>query len=176
MILKVNTSLSLELVAPRHAQELYELASANRMHLREWLPWLDHMQSVVFIENFIKGTVQRNSDGSEYAFVIMQNDQMVGRAGIYKLDKQNKIAEIGYWIAEDQQGTGIVTAACRTLISFCFDILQLNRIEVKCGTGNHRSQAIPRHLGFRQEGILRQAELVHGTFIDLELYSLLKNE
>ena len=52
----------------------------------------------------------------------------------------------------------------------------LNRIEIKCAVGNNKSRAIPQKLQFKQEGILRQAELLNGKFIDLYLYAMLKEE
>jgi ribosomal-protein-serine acetyltransferase len=39
-----------------------------------------------------------------------------------------------------------------------------------------KSQAIPRKLGFQQEGVLRQSEKVNGKFLDLVLYSMLHHE
>ena len=134
------------------------------------------MQTVEFIQNFIKGSIQRNLDGIEYAFVIIEDNKVVGRIGIYKIDNQNKIGELGYWIGQNMQGKGIVTKSCKGLIDFCFKGMNLNRVEIKCGTENIKSQTIPQRLNFVKEGVLRQAELVHGKFIDLYMYSLCKND
>ncbi len=176
MKLKVNDTISIQLVNETHAQPIFELVNNNRPHLREWLPFVDRMQTVEFAENFVKGTIQRNKEGHEFAFVIIENDQLIGRIGIYKIDNQNKIGEIGYWLAEKMQGRGIITQSCKTLIEFCLSELNLNRMEIKCSTENLKSQSIPQKLGFTKEGIIRQGELVHGKFIDLQLYSLLKTD
>lgn len=176
MVLTVNEQITLELLDTTHTQPIFELVSENRNYLREWLPWVDNMQSAEFIHNFIKGSIQRNKDESEFAFVVKYNKNIVGRIGIYKIDKQNKIGEIGYWIDQKLQGLGIVVKSCKTLINFCFDILHLNRIELRCGTGNKKSQSVPEKLNFHFEGVLRQAELVRGKFIDLNIYSLIKSD
>lgn len=60
------------------------------------------------------------------------------------------------------------------MIALCFNDLDLNRIEIKCATANLRSKTVPEKLGFLKEGVIRQGEFVHGEFIDLSLYSLLK--
>ena len=99
---------------------------------------------------------------------------MVGRVGVYKIDNQNSIGEIGYWIIENSQGNGIVTKCCIGLIDFCFNDLKLNRIEIKCGTENLKSKTIPEKLNFTKEGVIRQGELLYDKFIDLNLYSFLK--
>ena len=176
MQLLVENTIKLELLKAEHCLPLYALISDNREHLREWLSWVDQMKNEEFIQNFIKASIRRYEEGTEYAFVILENDRIVGRLGIYKMDTHNKIGELGYWIGKETQGKGIVTKCCKALIDFCFNSLHLNRIEIKCGRGNRRSQSIPEKLNFKKEGLLREAELVHGKFIDLNIYSLLKKE
>lgn len=176
LTLKIDDNISLELVEEKHTKPIYDLVSENKNHLRQWLPWVDNMQTVEFAENFVKGTMQRNKDGNEFAFVIIENDKVIGRIGVYKIDGQNKIGEIGYWLAENLQGKGIITKSCKGLIDFCFSDLQLNRIEIKCGTENFKSKTIPEKLNFTREGVIREGELLYDKFIDLNLYSLLKTD
>lgn len=176
MTINIDQNLKLELIHENHAQPIFDLVDANRTHLRKWLPFVDRMQSVEFAANFVKGTMQRNKDGNEYAFVIVHNEKVIGRIGVYKIDTQNKIGEIGYWLAENLQGKGIITKSCKVIIDFSFLDLHLNRIEIKCGTENFKSKTIPEKLNFTQEGIIRQGELLYDKFIDLNLYSLLKND
>lgn len=174
MTIKIDDKIRIELIEEKHTQSIFDMVNENRNHLRPWLPFVDRMQTVDFTQNFVRGTMQRNKEGIEYAYVIFKNDKMVGRIGIYKIDAQNSIGEIGYWIIEDFQGQGIVTKSCKGLIDFCFNNLKLNRIEIKCGTENLRSKTIPEKLNFTKEGVMRQAELLYDKFIDLNLYSLLK--
>ncbi|MNY76832.1 putative ribosomal N-acetyltransferase YdaF [compost metagenome] len=69
-----------------------------------------------------------------------------------------------------------MTRCCTALINYGFSELGLQRIEIKAATTNTKSQAIPRRLGFKEEGILRQAELVGGKFLDLVLFAMLRDE
>jgi ribosomal-protein-serine acetyltransferase len=176
MTITIDNTLKLELITENHAQPIFDMVDANRAHLRPWLPFVDRMQTVEFAQNFVKGCLQRNKDGNEYAFVIVENSTVIGRIGVYKIDGQNKIGEIGYWIVEGFQGKGIVVKSCKAIIDFCFSNLQLNRIEIKCGTENLKSKTIPEKLNFTKEGVIRQGELLYDTFIDLNLYSLLKSD
>lgn len=176
MTIKIDDKIRIELIEEKHIQPIFDMVDENRNHLRPWLSFVDRMQTVEFAKKFVNGTMQRNNDGVEYAFVIYNNDQMVGRVGVYKIDNQNKIGEIGYWLIEKSQGNGIVTKCCYELINFCFDNLELNRIEIKCSVENLKSQAIPRKLNFKKEGVIRQGELINDEFIDLNLYSLLRIE
>jgi ribosomal-protein-serine acetyltransferase len=176
MTITIDENIKLELINENHAQQIFDVVDANRAHLRKWLPFVDRMQTVAFAENFVQGTMQLNKDGIEFAFVIIAHNKVVGRIGVYKINHQNKIGEIGYWLAENAQGKGIITRACKAMINFCFSELALNRIEIKCGTENEKSKTIPEKLNFTKEGVIRQGELLYDKFIDLNLYSLLKQE
>jgi ribosomal-protein-serine acetyltransferase len=170
----IDTSLSLELIDDHHAEDVFQLIDTNRQHLEPWFPWVPNMQTAAHLRNFISGSKLRYLDKTEEAYVIMLEGKAVGRIGLYYFDLNNKIASIGYWLDEQQQGKGIATKACRALISHGFSTLGLNRIELKCGTNNDKSIAIAEKLIFTQEGILKQAEAHHETFIDLYLFSMLK--
>lgn len=176
MILKIDDSISLESINEDHAQSMFNLVDANRPHLREWLPWVDHMQSVENFTDHIADCKKREAQQTDYAFVIMLNNEMAGRIGIHYINNQNKIAAIGYWLGDGFQGKGIITRACSLLVDHCFNVLDMHRVEIKCATGNHKSRAIAEKLNFTKEGMLRQAELVNETFLDLYLYSMLKDE
>jgi ribosomal-protein-serine acetyltransferase len=174
MHITADESVSIALVDDSHAPALFELVNANRPHLREWLPWVDHMQTVEQFLNFIAQSKKKEAAGTDFAFMILYNGVAAGRIGIYNIDNQNKIGAIGYWLGAAFAGKGITTKACRALIDYCFTVLDINRIEIKCGTGNHKSQAVAERLGFNKEGIIRRGELLYNNFIDLYLYAMLK--
>jgi ribosomal-protein-serine acetyltransferase len=174
MTITVDETISLELMEGNHAQPLLELVNDNRPHLREWLPWVDHMLTVEQFLNFIAQSKKKEAAGTDFAFMIMYNGIAAGRIGIYNIDQQNKIGAIGYWLGEAFSGKGIINKACIALINYSFVSLDINRIELKCGTGNHKSQAVAERLGFNKEGIIHRGELLYNHFIDLYLYAMLK--
>lgn len=96
--------------------------------------------------------------------------------GLHNLDQVNKKAEIGYWIDGEYEGKGIITAACRALITYAFQDLELNRVAICAAAGNHKSRAIPERLGFQEERTAREGIFIKGKFHDLVYYSLLKRE
>lgn len=176
MVIKIDDSLSLELLNEDHAEAMFNLIDTNRAHLKEWLPWVDHMQSIENFLNHIADCKKKEAEGTDYAFAIRMNDEIVGRIGIHYIDLRNKIASLGYWLGDGYQGKGVITKATKALTDHCFNELSMNRLEIKCATGNLKSRAIAETLNFKQEGILRQSELVNGRFLDLYLYSKLKEE
>ncbi len=177
MIIKVDDTIIAELIDDKHAAPVFSLINNNRQYLREWLPWVDNMRSIDNFKNYILKCKKESEQGSDFGYVIIYNGTVGGRIGIHNIDQQNKIASIGYWLTEDFAGKGIITKCCKTIIDYAFDILNVNRMEIKCGTQNLKSKAIPVRLNFKQEGIIRQGEFVNNTFIDdLFIFSMLKSE
>jgi len=68
-----------------------------------------------------------------------------------------------------------MTRACRAIATEAFRQYGLHRIEIRCATGNGRSAAIPRRLGFAEEGILREAEWLYDHWVDLRVFSMLEH-
>ncbi len=101
---------------------------------------------------------------------------MAGGVRYHEIDWSNRMTELGYWISEGFEGKGLVTKTCRVLIDYAFNELGLNRIVISCAAENQKSCAIPEKLGFKQEGILRQSELLQDRFVDMLIYGLLVKE
>ena len=154
------------------AEDLFALVDSNRDYLRRWLPWIDTICSAKDYRPWIEGRV----GGNEYRLLIVYKGAVVGATGVRDLDSPNKAGEIGYWLAENMQGRGIVTRACLVLLGRAFGSWGLNRVQIRVATGNRKSLAIPERLGLQFEGVLRQAELVNGEYYDLALYSMLASE
>lgn len=176
MVLNIDKSLSLELLEDRHAEPIFELINTNRVHLREWLPWVIKIQTIEHFQEYIIGHQVRYIENSDVSFVIIYEGEVVGRIGVYNIDVVNKIGSIGYWLGGKNVGKGIITRSCEEILRYCFLILCLNRVEIKCGTKNLKSQAIPVKLNFTNEGIIRQGEFIHNIYIDLYCFSMLRQE
>lgn len=174
--LRVDDVVVLHLLDYQHAETLFQLVKANRLHLREWLPWVDNMRTVEDFRKYINNSKQRYAAHSEIGYVILANNDMVGRIGLYNIDVFNKSASIGYWLSKEWEGKGIITRSCKAVIDEGFKRLKLNRIEIRAALQNYKSQAIPQRLGFKQEGIIRQGEFVNNQFVDLYVYSMLSEE
>lgn len=174
--LKIDSQLRLEPLHRDHAEALYQLATENKQYLSEWLSWPPLMESIDFIERFIEKTTKRMEQGLELAFVILKDQDMVGRIGFSQIDQTNKTGEIGYWLAENRQGHGIIRKSAKLLLDYGFEELKLERIEIRCAVQNTKSQSIPESLGFRLEKILEQAELLHGSLVDHKVYVIEKQE
>ncbi len=176
MTINIEENVRLELTSERHAKLLYDAMDNNREYLSVFLPWIDNMQSVNDFENYIRNCELLCKQEKEVSFVIFLNERPVGRIGLHHLNLQNKIGAIGYWLTKEAEGQGIISKSCKKLIEYGFNELGLNRIEIKCASENNKSQSIPQRFNFVKEGIMRQAEFVNDAFLDIILYSILKDE
>lgn len=174
--LRVDPDTELRVQVEKDAEALFQLVQANRAYLRRWLPWIDYTQSVDDERAYIRSTQLQYQENQAIIFSIWFRGQIVGSIGYAPFDWVNRRAELGYWLAKDYQGQGLMTRSCQTLIRYAFEELKMNKVEIRCATGNTASGAIPQRLGFTQEGIIRQAEWLYDHYVDLHLFGLLESE
>lgn len=168
--------LLLERLEPRHAPELFALTVANRDYLREWLPWLDRVTSVEDTVAFIEVARRQQRDRTGLQTAIRVHGSLVGVVGLHKIDWGSHTAGIGYWLAADAQGRGIMTRACALHLDHAFDNLALRRVEIRCAAANARSRAVPERLGFRARSVVRDAEWLYDHYVDHVVYALRAEE
>ena len=174
--IRINAALSLHLARPELASAIFEAVDSQREYLRKWLPWVDTTQQLEDTESFIKESMQHNTNGTRLTTFITYGEKMAGSIGVVNFNKDNKSCEIGYWLHQDLQGQGIMTSVCKAFTDYLFKTKSLNRIEIKVVTDNAKSQAIPLRLGFAKEGVLRQGLLLYGSYLDVVLFSVLRQE
>ncbi len=119
---------------------------------------------------------RENAERVSLGMTIRHKGLLCGAIGLHRIDRIHHNTSLGYWIDEAHEGKGIVTAACRAILTEGFSTFGLHRIEIRCATWNHRSSAVPRRLGFIEEGILRDAEWLHVRWVDLRIFSMLARD
>lgn len=157
-------------------EELFTLVDRNRTYLRQWLDFLDATQTPRDTRNFIEAMIELHARTRACTCALRVHGDIVGVIAHYYIDWQNRYAHLGYWLAEDRQGRGLMTRACAAFVEHSFTELDLNRVELTCASGNIRSQAVAVRLGFIHEGMRRESEWLYDRFLDHELYGLLRAE
>jgi len=172
----VDDQSELELLNQDHAEELFELIEVNREFLKEWLPWLDNNRYLQNTIDFIKITQMQYERNETVQFALVHQGEIVGIVGFHRIDWLNRATAIGYWIGEQYQGKGLVTKSCSKVLDYSFGKMGLNRIEIRCASENLRSRAIPERLGFKEEGLIRQAEWLYDHYLDHVIYGMLESQ
>jgi len=141
-ILTELASLSLKLLKEEDADELFLESDQNRKHLRNWMPWLDDTESATDTLDFIRMASKAADDGTQFHYAILLDGKLVGVVGFNRIEKNNRCATMGYWLAESHTGKGLMTTAVKALISDGVRKMGLNRIKARVATGNHASPAV----------------------------------
>lgn len=174
--LKIDDDSELTLLDNRHSADFMGLIDRNRPYLREWLAWLDRTRTVSDLEKFIDSTLQEFSDNKAIAMWIWHRQTIVGIIHLREIDSANRKAMMGYWVGQEYRGKGFAKKATRAICTYGFRERNLNRIEIRCATGNSASQRIPVALGFQHEGVLRDNEWLYDHFVDHIVYSMLAKD
>lgn len=173
---KIEEGLELRPLQVFHTEPLYHLIQASRRHLRDFLIFVDMTTKEEHTRQFVEETVVSNAKLESFVAVIYVDNEVAGLVGFNAIDYQNKRAEIGYWLGEPYIGQGIMTKAVEAMIAYGFETLQLNRIDLKAASTNDKSRGVAKRLGFKEEGVIREAEWMHDHYLDHVHYGLLKNE
>lgn len=108
------------------------------------------------------------------AVCLAATQAMVGVTYLLGIDWVNRSAEFSIQIgAESARGHGIGEAATRLTLEHAFGDLNLNRISLTVLASNTRAIALYEKVGFRAEGLLRQAAFKDGRYLDVIPMALL---
>lgn len=120
---------------------------------------------------------QYASNNGYYWVMELQSSQTpIGIIGITNIKMEHRRAELGYWLLPEFQQLGYTTEAGKKILSYCFTILGLNRVEAETETENCGSIRALEKLGFQKEGVFKEYEINKGRLIDLARYALLKKD
>ncbi|MBO9542594.1 GNAT family N-acetyltransferase [bacterium] len=174
--LTVDEELELRLLEPRHAPELFALVEAHRAHIREWVRTPASLMSVEDAHTYIERSLKAFAVQDGLLVGLWHQERLVGEILRFRTNWIERSTELAYWLADTYQGRGFMTRACRAVIHHAFTELGLNRVEIRCATGNRRSRGIPERLGFSHEGTIRDAQWIQDRFVDHAVYGLLARE
>ena len=175
-VANIRPGVDLRIVEERHAPTVFSLVNREREQLREWLPWVDPTRTEDDTLAFIRRSLEQFAANNGFSAGIWEHERLAGVIGMLPIDWLNRKVEIGYWLAREFQGRGLVTDACRAMVKHALVELSLNRVVIRCATANKKSSAVPRRLGFTCEGVMREEHYLNGRYFDVEVYSMLRRE
>ncbi|MBO9129682.1 GNAT family protein [Bacillus sp. 165] len=110
-----------------------------------------------------------------WAIARKEDDILMGTIGFHNWSKLHYRAEIGYEIAKEYWGQGIMTEVLHPVISYGFRQMNLNRIGATVRKENYASRKVLEKLDFLEEGALQEYQYYLGYFYDLLMYGLVKS-
>lgn len=108
---------------------------------------------------FVRMVAAQWHTGSEVVWGMYADGELVGMIGLHNMTEHftGSTAELGYWVTEAARGKGYLAEAGRAVVDWGFVGLRLVRIRWQAVAGNIPSARAARALGFRYEGLQRQA-------------------
>jgi RimJ/RimL family protein N-acetyltransferase len=143
---------------PRDAPLLKEALDASLDHLRPWMPWAhDEPQPLDEKVELLRRFRGEFDLGQDFVYGLFDGDEtaVVGGAGLHTRVGQGAL-EIGYWLSASWVGRGLAREAAAALTLAAFRVCGVDRVEIHVDPANDRSLAVPRTLGFTEEGTLRR--------------------
>jgi ribosomal-protein-alanine N-acetyltransferase len=148
-------------------------------HLDKWSPpaapafftesfWRDRL--AIAVEEFQAGRAAR--------FVLQLRGKQSGSPILGTCNYTNIVrgpfqaCHLGYQIARDREGQGLMAEALRATNAFAFETLRLHRIMANHRPENERSARLLERLGFAREGLAKDFLFIDGAWRDHVLTSL----
>lgn len=119
------------------------------------------------------------NDSSEIRYTIeTKEDGAVGMIGLKNIDWKNGVADGGGMrIAKKEIRTkGLATDAWMTLMRYAFEELRLNRVNGCALSHNKASLRVCEKVGFKVEGVQRQAVFKNGAYHDIVMMGCLRSD
>lgn len=118
------------------------------------------------------------ANGSDNRIIraICKDDQAIGAIGLHpQADIFCKNAELGYWLAEEFWGQGIMTHAIGLMVDLGFEQLDVTRIFARPFGSNIGSQKALEKNNFDLEAKFEKTLFKQDTFLDEWVYAIRKS-
>jgi ribosomal-protein-serine acetyltransferase len=173
-----SARLTLAPIEASDAQDLWLAVDGSRPHLEPWLPWVPFNNDAEASHRYADASAGDWDQGRACRFTIRQRATrtLLGVVGLEAFAHLHQSVELGYWLCREATGQGTMTEASRLVLAWAFGKLSVHRIRVAAATDNHPSLAVIRRLGFRFEGIAREAERCNGRWLDHAVFGMLASD
>ena len=175
-IILENDIVRLEPLEENHFSLLLPVA----MHHDLWLYTVAKIKTPEHFRKYFDTAMEEKNGKVSYPFAIYDKlkNEWAGSTRFSNIEFHHKKLEIGWtWIKPSLQGTGFNKHCKFLLLRYGFEVLQLNRIELKTSLLNLKSQKAMLKIGAVKEGILRKNIINDdGTTRDTVYFSFLNEE
>ena len=119
-----------------------------------------------------------STEKMDFTIVERISGKPVGRIYISRIDRHSDSLDITKFYIGDPKmwGKGIGREIMNEVLEYCFTFLHMERVTLDYYTGNKRASTLYESLGFKSEGVARNATKKDGRYYDLHLMSMLRSE
>ncbi len=160
---------------PRDADAAAIAAACADPEIARWIP-VPIPYSIRDARTFIAFVAEGWTSRREATLVIVERatNGLAGTISFRPLDGGR--GSVGYWLAPLARGRGLATRAVDLVAAWVFRDPGLHRLELMTLVGNDASGRVAHRAGFTHEGRLRHFLRFRDAVVDVEMYSLLREE
>lgn len=171
--------LRIRALGPEHFDQLNEVIPENKAHLSATMAWvIPEPLAAEARTELLLGFRGRYDLGRDFTMGIFDaaTDRYIGGTGLHTR-RGPEVLEIGYWIAHDQEGRGLIKETVTALTAVAIEHMRATRVEIYADVDNARSRGVAERLGFHLDGIRRAfGHKPDGQPTDQAVYTLLASE
>ena len=141
-------------------------------HLGAPFRYINKEVDFIWFESYMQ-----NRETNVRCSILNEEDQVLGLVSLTNIDRMNQTAVFHIMIGDRthrDKGTG--SYATNEILRHAFYDMNLNRVELTVLESNNRAIALYEKLGFKKEGIKREAVYKNGKFVNMILMAILKSE
>jgi RimJ/RimL family protein N-acetyltransferase len=166
----------LRFITPEDYGNLLPLTKEKAM----WTYFRNDLSDENSFKSWIEMLWREKQEEKRAPFILIDKhtNEVCGSASYKSISFPDKRIEIGsVWLGTAFMGTGIIRPAFFALFSYAFEVMKMERVEVRVDNLNERAKAAYLKVGMIPEGILRSVEVVHGNRRrDVLYFSILRRE
>ena len=167
--------MNIRLVSIADAERLVNFYQENHDHLKLWEPLREdgYHSSESWAARLITRVKEQENGQSAYFAAFDENEKIIAVCSLTNIIRGPFLAcHMGYAVAKDQEGKGVMKNLCGFVIDYAFNQLHLHRLMANYMPNNERSRCLLETLGFRQEGLAKSYLKINGKWEDHVLTSL----
>ena len=176
LVYPLTDTVELRMWMPHHAEALMEAIRTNAGHMNPYLEFATPDYSLELAQDFINRSQQNMAKHQASSYGLFHSEEVVGGVGYVYWDEYSKRTEIGYWLAQNWTGQGLMTKATQVLTDYALGTRGMNRVEIQMDVQNTASAGVPKRLSFTHEHIRRAYLVHHGDLHDSDLYVMLAED
>ncbi|NRD75718.1 GNAT family N-acetyltransferase [Shewanella sp. VB17] len=167
--------VTLEPLSVSHIQDLQQAVLDGE----SWKLWFASVPSPDAMTAYVDDAILAAKNG-DIAFAVRcnQTNNIVGTTRFYNVDSKHKRAMLGYtWYSSSVRRTPVNTECKLLLLSYLFEKHSAIAVEFRTHFFNHNSRKAIERLGAKQDGILRNHQILKdGSIRDTVVYSIIATE
>lgn len=155
--------------------EIYAIFSDEDIAKYDWFEAItDKKTALHFIQHY-KEEYDKKEEIT-LGIALKDSNKLIGICCLGDFELSARRAEIGYDIVKNEWNKGYATEAIKALTMYGFSELNLNRVEALITPGNEASVKVLKKVGYIQEGIVRERDLIKGKLEDGIIMAILKRD